>query len=150
MVLNRNFPIPKVTMKKLTTMTPLQIISSFQTWNAKPISDILHDKLEEVVSSSVFEKCGKLKCRQNAIFSGKVEALLKRGIDPNAVAARGALPGSVPGSTPAVFLAATRGYWRVRRRTGCNRNRKMSKQTFFHLFISRSSRFSNRTRRPTS
>ncbi len=39
----------KVTMKKLNTMTPLQIVCSFQTWNAKPITELLHDKLEEVV-----------------------------------------------------------------------------------------------------
>ena len=31
--------------KKLTTMTPLQILCSFQTWNAKPVADSLRDKL---------------------------------------------------------------------------------------------------------
>ena len=33
--------------------------------------------------------------------------------DPNATAAKGALPGTVPGSTPPVLLAATRGYYKV-------------------------------------
>ena len=34
--------------------------------------------------------------------------------DPNATAAKNALPGTVPGSTPPVLLAATRGYYRVK------------------------------------
>ena len=35
------------------------------------------------------------------------------GIDPNGTAARNALPGTVPGSTPRVLLAAVRGYYKV-------------------------------------
>jgi hypothetical protein len=35
----------RVTMKKILTQTPLQIACSFQTWNAKPITDALHDKV---------------------------------------------------------------------------------------------------------
>ncbi len=42
-----------------------------------------------------------------------VKALLSKGVDPNETAAKAALPGTVPGSTPAVFLAATRGYYKV-------------------------------------
>ena len=34
-------------------------------------------------------------------------------VDPNATAAKDALPGTVPGSTPPALLAATRGYHRV-------------------------------------
>ena len=30
--------------KKLSTMTPLQTLCSFQTWNARPISGNLHDR----------------------------------------------------------------------------------------------------------
>ena len=33
--------------------------------------------------------------------------------DPNATVAKNALPGTVPGSTPPVLLAATRGYYKV-------------------------------------
>ena len=35
------------------------------------------------------------------------------GIDPNGTAARNALPGTVPGSTPGVLLASVRGYYKV-------------------------------------
>ena len=43
-----------------------------------------------------------------------VESLLSLGVDPNATAAgKDAIPGTVPGSTPPVFLAATRGYHKV-------------------------------------
>ena len=35
------------------------------------------------------------------------------GIDPNGTAARNSLPGTVPGSTPGVLLAAVRGYYKV-------------------------------------
>ena len=34
-------------------------------------------------------------------------------MDPNATGAKNALPGTVPGSTPPILLAATRGYHRV-------------------------------------
>lgn len=37
----------------------------------------------------------------------------KPNADPNATAAKNALPGTVPGSTPPVLLAATRGYYKV-------------------------------------
>ena len=30
--------------KKLSTMTPLQTLCSFQTWNARPISEALHER----------------------------------------------------------------------------------------------------------
>ena len=30
--------------KKLSTMTPLQTLCSFQTWNARPISETLHER----------------------------------------------------------------------------------------------------------
>ena len=80
----------KVTMKKLSTMTPLQIVCSFQTWNAKPITEELHKSLAKLI-----------------------DKMLGRGLNPNVTAAKGALPGTVPGSTPAVFLAATRGYSKV-------------------------------------
>ena len=80
----------KITLKKLCTMTPLQIICSFQTWNAKPITEKLHQKVAELV-----------------------DVILSRGADPNGCGAKGAIPGSVPGSTPPVILAATRGYYHV-------------------------------------
>lgn len=80
----------RLTMKKLTTMTPLQIICSFQTWNAKPITENLHKLIETIVFK-----------------------LLHLGTDPNSTGTTGVLPGTVPGSTPPVLLAATRGYHRV-------------------------------------
>ena len=81
----------RVTMKKIASMTPLQVICSFQTWNAKPIKDELHDRIAVIV-----------------------ESLLSLGVDPNATAAgKDAIPGTVPGSTPPVFLAATRGYHKL-------------------------------------
>jgi len=81
----------RVTMKKIASMTPLQVICSFQTWNAKPIKDELHDRIAVMV-----------------------ESLLSLGVDPNATAAgKDAIPGTVPGSTPPVFLAATRGYHKL-------------------------------------
>ena len=46
----------------------------------------------------------------------KIVSLLlfgKPNADPCATAAKGALPGTVPGSTPPVLLAATRGYYKV-------------------------------------
>ena len=52
--------------KKVASMTPLQIICSFQTWNAAPISLKQHKALAEVVDS-----------------------ILNRGADPNSVAAKG-------------------------------------------------------------
>ena len=36
-------------LKKLGVMTPLQILCSFQTWNAKAIGDRLHDVLEQLI-----------------------------------------------------------------------------------------------------
>ncbi len=36
-------------LKKLSVMTPLQILCSFQSWNAKGIKDELHEQLEELV-----------------------------------------------------------------------------------------------------
>ena len=81
----------RVTMKKIASMTPLQVICSFQTWNAKPIKEDLHDRIAVMV-----------------------ESLLALGVDPNATAAgKDAIPGTVPGSTPPVFLAATRGYHKL-------------------------------------
>ena len=57
--------------KKLSSMTPLQVLCSFQTWNAKPIPDNLHKSLANVV-----------------------KALLEdTRVDPNATAAKNALPG---------------------------------------------------------
>ncbi len=41
------------------------------------------------------------------------EILDRPGVDPNATAVRGALAGTVAGSTPPVLLAATRGYYKV-------------------------------------
>ena len=73
--------------KKVASMTPLQIVCSFQTWNAAPINLKQHKALAEVVDS-----------------------ILNRGADPNSVAAKNSVVGSVAGSTPPVFLAATRGY----------------------------------------
>ena len=60
--------------KKISTMTPLQILCSFQTWNAAPISLKLHKGLAEVV-----------------------DIILNRGVDPNAVSAKNAVVGSVAG-----------------------------------------------------
>ena len=37
----------------------------------------------------------------------------KPNANPNATAAKNALPGTVPGSTPPILLAATRGYYKV-------------------------------------
>ena len=78
------------TIRKLSTMTSLQILCSFQTWNAKNIPKKIHELLEQLVSS-----------------------LLEIGVDPNATGAKNALPGTVPGSTPPILLAATRGYHKV-------------------------------------
>lgn len=73
-------------LKKLTTMTPLQILCSFQSWNARMIAPDLHEELEKVI-----------------------EMVLERpDVDPNATAAKGILAGTVAGSTPPVLLAATR------------------------------------------
>lgn len=60
--------------KKLASMTPLQILCSFQTWNAAPINIKQHKALAEVVDS-----------------------ILNRGADPNSVAAKNAVAGSVAG-----------------------------------------------------
>ena len=51
-----------------------------------------HFRLEKIVSIMLF---------------GKPNA------NPNATAAKNALPGTVPGSTPPILLAATRGYYKV-------------------------------------
>ena len=64
-----------ITVKKLSSMTPLQILCSFQTWNAKNVSDNIHIALQNLVSS-----------------------LLDKGIDPNATAAKNALPGNIAGT----------------------------------------------------
>jgi hypothetical protein len=40
-----------IAVKKLSTMTPLQILCSFQTWNAKNVSDSVHKCLEKLVST---------------------------------------------------------------------------------------------------
>ena len=40
----------------------------------------------------------------------------KPNANPNATAAKNALPGTVPGSTPPILLAATRGYYKVSER----------------------------------
>ncbi len=40
-----------LTIKKLSTMTPLQILCSFQTWNAKNVSDQVHNALEKLVTT---------------------------------------------------------------------------------------------------
>ena len=61
--------------KKLASMTPLQIICSFQTWNAAPIAIKQHKALAEVVDS-----------------------ILNRGADPNSVAAKNTVAGSVAGT----------------------------------------------------
>ena len=55
-------------------MTPLQILCSFQTWNAAPIAIKQHKALAEVVDS-----------------------ILNRGADPNSVAAKNTVAGSVAG-----------------------------------------------------
>ena len=60
--------------KKISTMTPLQILCSFQTWNAAPISLKLHKCLAEIV-----------------------DIILNRGVDPNAVSAKNSVVGSVAG-----------------------------------------------------
>ncbi|XP_023346076.1 uncharacterized protein LOC111715063 [Eurytemora carolleeae] len=80
----------KQSYKKLATMTPLQILCSFQTWNARPISMVLHRKLEECVLT-----------------------LLRKDVDPNATSAKNSVAGSIAGSTPPVLLAAIRGYFLV-------------------------------------
>ena len=59
--------------KKISTNTPLQILCSFQTWNAVPISLKLHKGLAEIV-----------------------DIILNRGVDPN-VSAKNAVVGSVAG-----------------------------------------------------
>ena len=61
--------------KKLASMTPLQILCSFQTWNAAPITIKQHKALAEVVDS-----------------------ILNRGADPNSVAAKNTVAGSVSGT----------------------------------------------------
>ena len=61
--------------KKLASMTPLQILCSFQTWNAAPINIKQHKALAEVVDS-----------------------ILNRGADPNSVAAKNTVAGNVAGA----------------------------------------------------
>ena len=108
----------RVTMKKIASMTPLQVICSFQTWNAKPIKEELHDRIAVIV-----------------------ESLLSLGVDPNATAAgKDVVPGTVPGSTPPVFLAATRGYHKLIEifkrdpRTNFLQENKF-KQTILHMVL---------------
>ena len=50
-------------------------------------------------------------CRLEKVVS--IMLFGKPNADPNATAAKNALPGTVPGSTPPVLLAATRGYFKV-------------------------------------
>ena len=61
--------------KKLASMTPLQILCSFQTWNAAPINIKQHKALAKVVDS-----------------------ILNLGTDPNSVAAKNTVAGSVAGA----------------------------------------------------
>ncbi len=50
----------------------------------------------------------------NKLMNLILKVILDRpGVDPNATAVRGALAGTVAGSTPPVLLAATRGYYKV-------------------------------------
>ena len=72
--------------KKLASMTPLQILCSFQTWNAAPINIKQHKALAEVVDS-----------------------ILNRGADPNSVAAKNTVAGSVAG---AANLTALKKYFK--------------------------------------
>ena len=51
-------------------------------------------------------------CRLEKVVS--IMLFGKPNADPNATAAKNALPGTVPGSTPPVLLAATRGYFKVK------------------------------------
>ena len=67
--------------KKISTMTPLQILCSFQTWNAPPISLKLQKGLAEIV-----------------------DIILNRGVDPNAVSAKNAVVGSVAGESRKIFF----------------------------------------------
>ena len=72
-------------------MTPLQILCSFQIWNAKPISVKLHKGLAEV-GTTVNNIC--LMSRKKKV----VDNILNRGVDPNATATKNAVVGSVAGS----------------------------------------------------
>ena len=67
--------------KKLASMTPLQILCSYQTWNAAPIAIKQHKALAEVVDS-----------------------ILNRGADPNSVAAKNTVAGSVAGTDPGDYI----------------------------------------------
>ena len=70
-----------------------------------------------------------------------VEQVMALGADPNATAAgKDALPGTVPGSTPSVFLAATRGYYKVIEVFKKNSNTNFLlenkfKQTILHMVL---------------
>ena len=70
----KRMPLP-FSYKRLASMTPLQILCSFQTWNAAPINIKQHKALAEVVDS-----------------------ILNRGADPNSVAAKNTVAGSVAGA----------------------------------------------------
>ena len=54
------------TIRKLSTMTSLQILCSFQTWNAKNIPKKVHELLEQLVSSllEIGKKCALKKYDQ--------------------------------------------------------------------------------------
>ena len=81
---------------QVSTMTPLQILCSFQIWNAKPISVKLHKGLAEVESGLT----SHLKCKK------VVDNILNRGVDPNATATKNAVVGSVAGLTqPTLILS---------------------------------------------
>ena len=69
-----------------------------------------------------------------------MSALFDLGADPNAVAAKGVTAGTVRGSTPAVMLAATRGYYKViecfkRHRKTKFLTENKSQQTILHVAL---------------
>ena len=67
-----------IAVKKLSTMTPLQILCSFQTWNAKNVSDSVHKCLEKLVSTLLDKgQCVNFTFKDGGTIQGKKVQILK-------------------------------------------------------------------------
>lgn len=59
-----------ITIKKLSSMTPLQILCSFQTWNAKNVPDSVHNCLEKLVATLLDKGTKSAQKRHISTLSG--------------------------------------------------------------------------------
>ena len=67
-----------IAVKKLSTMTPLQILCSFQTWNAKNVSDSVHKCLEKLVSTLLDKgQCVNFTFKDGGIIQDKKNTGIK-------------------------------------------------------------------------